>query len=253
MGNHDWLWFNLWLVCKESVNTGYVIQWNLDITKSSVKRTNFERFLTVKYMKKNLDLTKPRKSQQILQIPWSIVISRFHSYTKSNQRIVTSSSEDVGWIATVASKSFFVAPILTATEKPCSISSQPIPKMCSPMTWGKRREMMKNENICMKETWKTILTCRFVKPICTFCTQQYVRAIYTWMTEQHDLHVQLEIMKTNNNHNKNKQPVKAWLTRTSFHCQGKPKNIKKDVIHFASPFLPVEGKQASSVFPFCAL
>ena len=28
---------------------------------------------------------------------------------------------------------------------------------------------------------------------------------------------------------------------------------KKDVIYFAVPFLPVEGKQASSVFLFCVL
>ena len=48
--------------------------------------------------------------------------------------MVTSSSEDVGWIATVRSKSAFVAPILTATEKPCSISSQPRPIMWMPNT-----------------------------------------------------------------------------------------------------------------------
>lgn len=174
-----------------------------------------------------------------MQVPWFIVISRIHCYTKSNQRIVTSSSEDVGWIATVASKSFFVAPILTATEKPCSISSQPIPKMCSPMTWGKRREMMKNENIRMKETSKTILTCRFVKAIIMHVLHA---TICTW-----NLHVNERITrfaratgnyenKQRNNNDKNKQSVKAWLTRTSFHCQGKPKNIKKRCYIFRRTF-----------------
>lgn len=41
--------------------------------------------------------------------------------------IVTNSSAAVGWIATVSSKSFFVAPIFSATAKPCSISSMPKP------------------------------------------------------------------------------------------------------------------------------
>ena len=42
---------------------------------------NNERFfhtpVTVKYMKENLDITKPRYSEQILPVPWSFVISRF--------------------------------------------------------------------------------------------------------------------------------------------------------------------------------
>ncbi len=45
------------------------------------------------------------------------------------QRIVTSSSELVGWIATVSSKSFLVAPMRIATANPCSISSAPLPMM----------------------------------------------------------------------------------------------------------------------------
>ena len=32
----------------------------------------------VKYMKKKLDLTKPRYSKQILLVPWPFVFSRFH-------------------------------------------------------------------------------------------------------------------------------------------------------------------------------
>ena len=39
----------------------------------SVKRTIFFSLVTVKYMEKNLDVTKPRYSKQILP-----VISRFH-------------------------------------------------------------------------------------------------------------------------------------------------------------------------------
>lgn len=53
------------------------------------------------------------------------------------QRSVTSSSAEVGWMATVLSRSALVAPILTATAKPCSISSQPSPCMCNPTTCGK--------------------------------------------------------------------------------------------------------------------
>ena len=32
----------------------------------------------VKYMKKNLDITKPRYSKQILPVPWPFVVLRFH-------------------------------------------------------------------------------------------------------------------------------------------------------------------------------
>lgn len=57
----------------------------------------------------------------------------------SPQRSVTSSSEEVGWMATVLSKSAFVAPIFTATANPCSISSHPIPCIWIPTTWRKKR------------------------------------------------------------------------------------------------------------------
>ena len=33
----------------------------------------------IKYMKKNLDMTKPHCSKQILSVPWPFVISRFHT------------------------------------------------------------------------------------------------------------------------------------------------------------------------------
>src|SRR5262249_20128419 len=49
-----------------------------------------------------------------------------------HQRIVTSSSATVGWMASVSSKSLFVAPIRTATAKPCSISSTLRPARCTP-------------------------------------------------------------------------------------------------------------------------
>ena len=32
----------------------------------------------IKYMKKNLDITKPRYSEQIVPVPWPFVTSRFH-------------------------------------------------------------------------------------------------------------------------------------------------------------------------------
>lgn len=49
-------------------------------------------------------------------------------------RMVTSSSEDVGCMATQSSNCAFVAPILMATPNPWSISSHPWPTMWSPIT-----------------------------------------------------------------------------------------------------------------------
>ena len=50
------------------------------------------------------------------RIPWP---KQKHPYlSNSHYLIVTNSSEAVGWIATVASKSAFVAPILSATANP---------------------------------------------------------------------------------------------------------------------------------------
>ena len=34
--------------------------------------------VVIKYMEKNFDITKPRHSEQIFQVPWPYVISRFH-------------------------------------------------------------------------------------------------------------------------------------------------------------------------------
>lgn len=49
---------------------------------------------------------------------------------------VTSSSALVGCIATQVSKSFFVAPIFTATPNPCNISLHPAPRICNPTTFS---------------------------------------------------------------------------------------------------------------------
>ena len=46
-----------------------LIQWNLYITKSSI----FFTAVIVKYMEKDLDITKPRDSEQILPVPWPVV------------------------------------------------------------------------------------------------------------------------------------------------------------------------------------
>ena len=50
---------------------------NLYITKFSVIYFTITTVI-VKYMKKKLDLTKPRYSKQILLVPWPFVFSRFH-------------------------------------------------------------------------------------------------------------------------------------------------------------------------------
>ena len=61
------------------------VQWNLDITnlcatESSVSKKNTVYFtlVIVKYVKKYLDITKPRYSEHILPVHWPFVISRFH-------------------------------------------------------------------------------------------------------------------------------------------------------------------------------
>ena len=72
----------------------------------------------------------PRRAEHLTPALHKVPSSRGLGYF-----MVTSSSEEVGWIATVSSKSFFVAPILTATEKPWSISSAPCPRMWRPMIY----------------------------------------------------------------------------------------------------------------------
>jgi len=53
------------------------------ITRSTVEvRLIFLAPVIVKYMEKNLDTTKPRYSEHILQVPWPFVISRFHCSAK---------------------------------------------------------------------------------------------------------------------------------------------------------------------------
>ena len=58
--------------------------------------------------------------------------SVYHSQATLFHRNLTSSSALVGCIATVESKSLFLAPIFTATPKPCIISELPSPKICIP-------------------------------------------------------------------------------------------------------------------------
>ena len=52
------------------------LQWNLDITVLGITNDFFTPEI-VKCMKKNLDTTKPRYSEQILPVRWPFVISRF--------------------------------------------------------------------------------------------------------------------------------------------------------------------------------
>ncbi|KAB8304891.1 hypothetical protein EYC80_004219 [Monilinia laxa] len=56
----------------------------------------------------------------ILRLLWPVHITR--NASPCPYLIVTISSALVGWIATQASKSLFLAPILTATANPCNIS-----------------------------------------------------------------------------------------------------------------------------------
>lgn len=48
------------------------------ITKSSLQWTVFFTPVVLKCMKKNLDLMKPHYSEQILAIPWPLIMSRFY-------------------------------------------------------------------------------------------------------------------------------------------------------------------------------
>ena len=55
---------------------------------SSVQRTIFFTPVIAQCMKKDLDITKPRYSEQILPVPWPFVISRFHCNYKMVLRIL---------------------------------------------------------------------------------------------------------------------------------------------------------------------
>ena len=68
------------------------VQWNLDImnlylTMSWVLRTIFFTHGMIKYAKKNLEITKLRYTEQILPIPWPLVIPRFHCIRKHLEEI----------------------------------------------------------------------------------------------------------------------------------------------------------------------
>ena len=64
---------------------------------------------------------------------------------------MTTSSEEVGWMATQLSQSALVVPILTATPNPCNISSEPMPMICSPTT-------------CRRKHNSHNISCRFTLP-----------------------------------------------------------------------------------------
>ena len=66
--------------------------------------------MTVDFLTLNSRLQTPDSR---LQTPESQLLA-----PNSNYRMVTNSSADEGWIPTVASKSFLVAPILTAIATP---------------------------------------------------------------------------------------------------------------------------------------
>lgn len=87
--------------------------------------------------------------------------SSFQFYQRwiKDHLMVTSSSPAVGWIATVLSKSFFVAPIFTATAKPCRISSHPIPIMCKPKTLTKEQTLQHGRECWEKSTLKPLNVC----------------------------------------------------------------------------------------------
>ena len=51
---------------------------------SSVQRMIFFIPVIVRYMKKTVDITKPRYREQILPVPWSFVKSSFHSIEVAN-------------------------------------------------------------------------------------------------------------------------------------------------------------------------
>ena len=79
-GSRDWT--NMFAITRFHYD---LIQWNLDITNFYITKvldttTIFFTLVIVKYMKKNLDITKPRYSEHFLPVPWPFVISRFYRY-----------------------------------------------------------------------------------------------------------------------------------------------------------------------------
>ena len=89
---------------------------------------------------------------------------------------MTSSSAEVGWIATVSSKLDFVAPIFTATANPWSISSQPIPIMWIPTicNYSHRQYHYSNnassDHLSMKSTEITFRSSKqYITTVAHFC------------------------------------------------------------------------------------
>ena len=78
----DFPWLNtrflyLWGTVEPSYNEPY-------ITASSVQRMIFFIPIIVRFMKKTLDITKPRYREQILPVPWSFVKSSVHCIEVAN-------------------------------------------------------------------------------------------------------------------------------------------------------------------------
>ena len=67
-----------------------IVQSNLCITRTAVWETIFFTSVIEKYMKKNLDVTKPHYSEQILPVPWRFVMSRFHFIVRPDPCVTTS-------------------------------------------------------------------------------------------------------------------------------------------------------------------
>ncbi len=95
-------------------------------------------------------------------------------------RKVTSSSDDVGWMATVLSKSCLVAPILMATAKPCSISSHPWPIMCKPSTWKHNTISHQSPGREVLQWWSPFL--RFSIRICAYFMHHHnlIDPLFLW-------------------------------------------------------------------------
>ncbi len=81
----------------------------------------FKNFKHLKYSKNMGGIIGGQKNPNIIWTDWryrKTLMKLTPSVASRNHRMVTSSSADVGWIATTLSKSFFVAPIRIATPKP---------------------------------------------------------------------------------------------------------------------------------------
>ena len=84
------------------------------VCRRSVKRF---RSQCIKHNLTNLNSFRKNTGQVLVKL------QEKHDWLGLSYLMVTSSSAEVGWIATTLSKSFLVAPIRMATPKPCNISS----------------------------------------------------------------------------------------------------------------------------------